>query len=200
MPKPRFTPQGICALLICVTLSGCSIFSQQPPKPIQAKTLFEQGELHKAITLYDAHLNSRLSNPARPKGENPYFYCALIGDALLRAGDLQAAYRTYQFGRAAGIEDRMLAMRFRDIAHKLSLYPGSGHQMAIDFLQKYRDLDQLMIDLDIDVYHRAQIAAEDQQMAEAPALLPLPPTTLWVHRILPIRSLCEYKFFHDVKN
>jgi tetratricopeptide (TPR) repeat protein len=123
-----------------------------------AEELREQGHFDESSTAYFRHIESRLQVPDRPEWENPYIYLLDIGDNHLAKGDVEEALRYYEKADAQGVDASYTTDRIRGVA---SWYEERGElKQAIALLKRYRERDELLIDMILDRLSR--------QLAEQP--------------------------------
>lgn len=124
-----------------------------------ARKLREKGEFKAAIEEYQKHIQSRLKDPNRLPDENPYFYEIIIGNIYLDLRDPAAALTSYLTAKEHQVEDDLVLDGIIRVArfHEAQ----KEYEQAIDLLEKYREMDELIIDGDIDRIHRKYIESLD---------------------------------------
>jgi tetratricopeptide (TPR) repeat protein len=155
------------AILLCLTYAILCQFACAPalrPKP-SAATLAErfadEGKLDEAIASYRKHIELRLQDPKRPKSENPYFYLLFIGDLYLQSEQITLARKSYEEARAKGVDGPLVAERLRSFATYFE--KKDDLERAILELKRYRELDPLMFDSEIDRLHKLFVAREREK-------------------------------------
>ena len=143
---------ALLALGALLLLNGCKFyfntfpFSLSPKSSHAAKAerLREEGKCDEAIVEYRIHMQNRLNEPSRPKDENPYFYCLLIGDCELQLGNVEKAKQEYVRAKEKGVHPPLVQERLRRLGH---WYEAQGRfEEAIEHLEEFRELDTLMFD------------------------------------------------------
>lgn len=157
----------IMALSVLLCMLSCVRVTHRYETPAaRADALKEQGKYEEAIKAYRAHLAQRIAQ--RGPEENPYFYLLLIGDCYIAMDQLQEAEESYREAHAQEVDKALVADRFRRLA---DWYENENElENAMALLQKYRHLDPLLFDLEIDRLHKAYVRRELQ--AESPLLAP----------------------------
>jgi tetratricopeptide (TPR) repeat protein len=146
-------------------LSGCSFyygfgtFEFYKNHRHQAENLTREGRYQEAIVEYKLHLEQRLASPGRAADENPYFYYLMIGDLHLKLNDPTGAQTAYETARSEAVETALVSDRFRLLAQ---WHEERGeHEKAITVLRRFRDLDPLMFDYEIDRIHKKMVQEEE---------------------------------------
>jgi tetratricopeptide (TPR) repeat protein len=153
---------SFCLLLL---LSGCTaLFGSPISHAEKADSLRLDGHYIEAIAEYRLHITSRLKK--RGVTENPYFYFLLIGDCYLALDQLEEAEKSFLEAQALKIDNALIADRMRQIAAWHEKH--DDLEMALNVLEKYRTLDPLLFDLEIDRIHKTFVEAEIQREQEQP--------------------------------
>jgi hypothetical protein len=158
------------AAFLLLPLAGCRIFfwgasgdvEIPPPQRTHAVRAFElkkEKRFMEAVEEFRAHIDARTKSPSRPAEENPAFYYLMIGDTYLEAMDPVKAKEAFLAAKADGVESSFVVDRFRQLARWHA--DRKRYDAAIQTLREVRDLDSLVVDGDIDEYHRLSVAAED---------------------------------------
>ena len=150
-------------------LVGCTVFFSYnktdfevplDSAPRVSEQLRKDGKYQEAIAEYEKHIAARLADPWRPDTENPYFYKILIGDTYLEMGDAARAEDAYVEAKDREVSMPMVIDRLRRLG---SWYADHDQlEMGLTTLQKYRALDTLLFDSDIDSIHKRIVAKEEQ--------------------------------------
>ncbi|MCB0325156.1 MAG: tetratricopeptide repeat protein [Bdellovibrionales bacterium] len=124
-----------------------------------AEELTAEHQYEAAIEEYRRHLNDRLTDEHRTAEENPYFYELLIGDLYLRLERVDDAINAYESALREKVDTGLVGERLRRLG---DWYEERGqYEQAIATLRKYRFLDPLTFDLEIDRLHKASLAVDD---------------------------------------
>lgn len=137
-------------VIACLSLSSCVVFSYYSSETdlMRADKLMRDKKFPDAIQAIERHVAARLKIENRPDWENPYFHYLTIGDIYLQMGEPEKAVSAYELAEKKGVETTLVGDRYRYVA---SWYEKQGKlREAIAFLEKYRDRDQLMMDLMLD--------------------------------------------------
>lgn len=123
-----------------------------------AEKLKMEGKLDEAIAEYEKHIAERGSASSKFPGENPSFYYIMIGDLHLRQDRPELALDAYLKAHDDGVMQEFIVDRIRQV----SGYYEQREQLqaAIELLSKYRDLDPLLFDWDIDRLHKKSVSQE----------------------------------------
>ena len=129
-----------------------------------AQKLSEAGMDDEAIAQYRLHITERLKDPSRPADENPYFYEILIGDIYLRQDKPVEAEDCFNIAR----EKQVAAPFIIDRMRQLGAWYENHNQLetARDTLKRYRELDTLLFDFDIDRIGKKIVAADEQNLPQ----------------------------------
>ena len=139
-------------------LPACSALSIYSPTSdaLIAEQYKSEGKHIEAIAAYRRHLAKRLIS--KTESENPYFYLLLIGDCYLEIDKIEQARKSYDLAVTQNIDKSLVAERYRRIAR---WFEDQGQlQKAIAELTRYRQLDTLLFDLEIDRLHKKFVAKE----------------------------------------
>ncbi len=145
------------ALLLVSGISACLFRS--PSHLALAEGLRKQGQYDAAISEYRLYISERSKVKGLPKDQDPNFYELLIGDCFLGMGKPEDALAAYLKAKELGMQDDLVAGKLRALAQYYE--DKSEYQVAIELLKKYRTLDPLLFDLDIDRNHKKLIQAAD---------------------------------------
>jgi tetratricopeptide (TPR) repeat protein len=138
--------QVFCSIALSVATLGCELGASHYRN--NAEELREQGLYEESNQAYLRHIESRLLIADRPEWENPYIYLLDIGDNYLLKGDVEEALRHYEKADAEGVDASYTTDRIRGVA---SWYEDRGElRQAIDLLKRYRERDELLIDMILD--------------------------------------------------
>ena len=149
-------------LLISVfSLQACFVFYTTFDIPLtdshagRAEVLAKEGKYQEAIDEYELHLEQRLASESRSEGENPYFYKLLIGDLYLELNQVDKAVEAYEVALEREVRPGLTKERFRRLGN---WYSERGEiEEGILVLKKYRELDPLLFDLEIDRLHKESL-------------------------------------------
>lgn len=125
----------------------------------KADHFVSEGKLDEAIATYKKHIEYRLSVKDRASWENPYFYYLLVGDLYLRLEKPLEALDAYTLAHTKGVEVPLVADRYRSLARWYKNH--DQLKAAIELLQKYRELDDLMFDAMLDKYSKELTRQEE---------------------------------------
>lgn len=154
---------GIAGALL---LAGCKFyfttFTLGPSRSHAAKAqeLREEGKCEEAIEEYLAHIQERLAEKSRPENENPYFYYLLIGDCRLQMEQVDPAIAAFERARNEGVDRPLVSERLRRLGRWFE--EQNRFEEGIEHLMKFRELDPLLFDLEIDRLHKAQVRQEQE--------------------------------------
>lgn len=144
-------------LLLIAGGAACSI-SQDTDLQL-AEELSRQNKIDEAIAAYHRHMEARLAIQNRREWENPYFYLILIGDLELGRGNVDLALLSYQEAKDRGVYEGLISDRFRSVA---TWYEDRGQlDQAFAHLKKYRELDTLLFDAQLDRLAREIVRQEE---------------------------------------
>ena len=125
-----------------------------------AQKLNEAGRKDEAIAQYQLHIQERLHDPARPVDENPYFYQILIGDIYLDLNHPDKAEDSYSVAWREKVANTFIIDRMRRLG---AWYENHGKlETAREVLKRYRNLDTLLFDFDIDRISKKIVDSENQ--------------------------------------
>ena len=135
----------------------------------QAEAQTARKEYDLAIESYKKHIQNRLTNKHRPKEENPYFYYLLIGDLYLKKMDVPRAIGAYQKALDENVGKELTAERFRLLGKWYEEQARFDEAFAV--LRRFRHLDPMLFDLEIDRIYKHQLSTE--AVPSAPRVLML---------------------------
>jgi len=131
----------------------------------KAEEAMRQKDYEGAITLYNKHIQYRLSLDSRPEWENPWFYLLMIGDIELGRGRPAEAVQAYEQAEKEAVDPKLVADRYRFAA---KWYEDQGRlQEAFDLLSRHRSLDTILFDIMLDRLSR-EITIREETAAPAP--------------------------------
>lgn len=148
-------------LLLLSFLAGCELLSMgsgAPSHAAQAEMLRREGKTAEAVSEYESHILERLKNPLRPQDENPYFYYIHIGDIYREAGQFDKAIEAYGKAQQNDVEPVLVADRIILIAE--TYRKENRFDAAFALLRRFRELDPLLMDGQMDELHKAQVEME----------------------------------------
>ena len=125
----------------------------------QAQEYETKGDFEAAIKAYSKHIQARQDSAI--KGENPYFYCLLIGDDYLKLDKPVEAKAAYDTARANQVDPPFLVDRAKILAKYYA--EKANFEEAIKILTDYRELDAIAIDYEIDSIHKQMLEFEDKE-------------------------------------
>jgi tetratricopeptide (TPR) repeat protein len=138
------------------------------PKIIQVKThgdralqLQLEGKSESAIREYYLHINQRLHEQQTQQimsSENPYFYLILIGDIYLEINEPLKAKEIYLEAQKNNVAKEFIADRLRILARYYR--KRKEYHNAMEILEQYRELDDLLFDSDRDEIAKELVANE----------------------------------------
>lgn len=159
----RFSRMLLAALCLCC-FAGCSFgvgtfsLSAAGGHRREAEKLKTEGKLREAIEQYEQHIAERRGADSKFPGENPSFYYIMIGDLYLKLEEPERALDAYLKAYEDGVMPEFVVDRLRQVS---AYYEGQQlYQQAIELLTKYRELDSLLFDWDIDRLHKKIIQKE----------------------------------------
>lgn len=156
----RFTDRlaNVVSLAALLLLPSCSTFSfySSVSDALVAEQYRADGKYIEAVAAYRRHLAQRLMS--KSDDENPYFYLLLIGDCYLELGKIPQARQSYDEALTHNIANNLVAERYRRIAKWFEA--NNELEKAIAELSRYRELDRLLFDLEIDRLHKKFVAKE----------------------------------------
>ena len=123
-----------------------------------AEKYIESGDIDNAINAYEHHMQERLAVTNRPDWENPYFYLILMGDLELKRGDSKAAVRNYDSAKENKVDPTLISDRIRLVGNWYEDHDQLNE--AMELLNKYRELDTLLFDANLDRIAKKMVAAE----------------------------------------
>lgn len=147
----------LCTLFL-VSFTSC-LFSPRPSHLMSAESLRKEEKYEEAIKEYETYIAERLKDKSAIEDYNPYFYYLLIGDCYQGLGQPEKALESYVTAKDKNVDGPIVGGKLRSLAAWYE--ERTRYEEAIALLQKYRDLDPLLFDLDIDRNHKAMIGAED---------------------------------------
>lgn len=159
---------GVQLLIFLLLFSGCSFwpgygsaYSYDPSHAQLAEDLRAEGKWAEAIVEYRKHIEMRQNDPRKPARENPQFYLIYISDCYRQLGDPVAAEAALSTALQSGVEPALIVDRVKTLAqwHEQR----AEYDAALELLQRYRQLDDLAIDIETDRIHRKSVEAEEQR-------------------------------------
>ena len=165
----RELPHLLITILLCsvVTLGACSFgvstFSLQAAGAHRrnAEQFKTEGKLREAIVEYEKHIAERTAAANQFPGENPSFYYVMIGDLHLELEEPEQALDAYLKANDDGVMKEFIVDRLRQIS---AYYEAQErYSEAIELLSKYRELDPLLFDWDVDRLHKKSIRTQSTQ-------------------------------------
>ena len=167
LAKPRRFERISSALLAALMLCSCSAgvgafsFTAAGNHRRNAEQLKSEGKYEEAIVEYEKHIAERAAASSKFPGENPSFYYIMIGDLQLEQEKPQEALESYLKAQTDGVMSEFIIDRIRQVS---SYYETrENYDAAIELLHKYRDLDPLVFDWDIDRLHKKTVRQEVQE-------------------------------------
>jgi tetratricopeptide (TPR) repeat protein len=152
------TTRYVLVSIIVVTMAsaGCQMSASHYRQT--AEEFRSEGRYKESNEAYLRHIESRLLVPDRPEWENPYIYLLDIGDNHLAEGDVREALRFYEKADGEGVDESYITDRIRGVS---TWYEERGQlREAIALLKRYRERDELLIDMILDRLSR-QLAEQE---------------------------------------
>ncbi len=162
--KIKLLPGALLAAIFAISavFAACILprsgFSSHAQK---AEDLRKQAKFEEAVSEYLLHIDERLRATRRPPDENPYFYYILIGDTYLERHEPARAEQFYSKALDKKVEQALLSDRFRTLGEWYK--KRNDFENAFKVLKKYREIDPMMFDFEIDAVHKAQVEKEEQE-------------------------------------
>lgn len=172
MNHPRVICQVILSALLILFGGAClraavTTLPQLPSSVQRAQELQQVGEVDAAVKLYREHMERRRQLPTRPENENPSFYRVLIGDLYCKFNRLEECITEYEGAHTDGVDPLLVLDRLRQYVEKLTAE--KRYADAIKLLEKYRPIDEWLVDSDLNVLHRKLVDAEDNSSSSVRA-------------------------------
>lgn len=163
-------------ILFCIIfsfcLNACTIYARNFSSEYylteaeRAEALEEKGEYLKAIEAYEKHIVDRQESGKLFVNENPYFYKLLIGDLYLKLIQPDNAEQAYVFALEKEVSKPLTTHRLKKLG---TWYEEKGDfENAFLIVEKHRELDPLLFDLEIDRLHKAKVEFDRQISLEQP--------------------------------
>lgn len=151
-------------IVLPVLLSSCVLFSGfSESNLMKADRKIKEAKYEEAVTLIKEHIESRLAVENRAAWENPYFHYLQIGDIYLQLGDPVKATAAYELAEKNGVETGLVSDRYRFVAN---WFEKQGKlREAVEYLEKYRDRDDLLMNMMLDRLARDILAQEKLKAA-----------------------------------
>ena len=154
----RIIKKNIIVILFIssLLLSGCSTNFRYYLEKAEAAE--QSKEYSKAIGYYNKHIEFR-NNDSKPPKENPYFYLLMVGDLYLKNEQPIEAKDTYIKAIDKEVSKPLCAERIRNVAKYYS--EKNNYEEAFIILEKHRELDPLLFDLDKDNLHKEYVSTQE---------------------------------------
>jgi len=142
-------------------LSSCTLYARTFSSEYyyteaeRAEALEKKGEYLEAIQAYENHISTRLASDKLYKNENPSFYKLLIGDLYLELEQVEQAEQAYLAALEKEVSKPLCADRIKKLGQ---WHEKKGNfEEAFKIIEKHRELDTLLFDLEIDRLHKAKV-------------------------------------------
>lgn len=123
-----------------------------------AERLRKEEKFDEAVEAYKRHIEIRQKARSRPETENPYFYFLFIGDTYLEAKKPNPAEEAYGIAKNEKVDSALVISRFHQLGQ---WYETQGNlSQAMSIFKRYRELDPMVFDYDIDRIHKLMVEQE----------------------------------------